>query len=91
MSLSQEPVAAGLGDRANDAAQRAAVFSRNADRLDLYFLQIFEDGVLARLATEQAVRRDTVNGELILRAAGAVDLEPALDFPGDHRRSRHGH
>src|SRR5678815_808478 len=75
VSLTQEPVAAGLGDRADDAAERAAVFSRNTDRLDLHFLQILEDGVLARLAAEQAVRRDTVNGELVLRAAGTVHLE----------------
>ena len=47
--LAPERVAAGLGDRADDAAERAAVFSRNADGLDLHFLQVFEDGVLARL------------------------------------------
>ncbi len=43
-----EDVAARLGDRADDAAERAAVLGGNAGRLDLHFLDVLEHGVLPR-------------------------------------------
>ena len=87
--LAAEHVAAALGHGADDAAERAAVFRRDAARLDLHFLQVLEDGVLARLAVDQAVGDDAVDGERVLRAARAVDLEAAFDLARVHRRRRH--
>ena len=62
-----------------DAAERAAVLGRDAARLDLHFLQVLEHRVLARLAVDQAVGDDAVDGERVLGAARAVDLEAAFD------------
>src|SRR3954465_4130951 len=53
--FTREPVAARLGDRADDAAERATVLRSDTAGLYLHFLQIFEDGVLARTAIQQAV------------------------------------
>ena len=50
-----ERVAARLGHRADDAAERAAVLRGDAAGLDLDFLQVLEHGVLPRAAIEQAV------------------------------------
>ena len=75
-----------LGDGADDAAERAAVLGGDAARLDLHFLQVLEHGVLARLAVDQAVGDDAVDGEGVLGAAGAVHLEAAFDFARVHRR-----
>ena len=77
--FTREPVAAGLGHRADDAAERAAVFRRNAAGLHLDFLQIFEHGVLPRTAIRQAVGVHAVDREGVLGAARAVDLKPAFD------------
>ena len=89
MRLPTEGVAARLGDRADDAAERAAELRRNADGLDLHFLQILEHRVLPRLPIQQAVGGHAVHRELVLRAARAVDLQTALDVALIHRRRGH--
>ena len=48
VDIAVEGVAAGPGDRADYAAQRAAVFGGDAAGLDLDFLQILENGILTR-------------------------------------------
>src|SRR3954466_94009 len=67
--LAVERVTAGLGDGADDAAERSAVLRVDSTRLDLNFLKIFEHRVLARAAVEQAGRRNPVHREGVLRAA----------------------
>ena len=88
VAFAAERVAARLGDGADDAAQRAAVFGLDAGGLHLHFLQVLEHGVLARLAVDQAVGHDAVDGEGVLGAAGAVDLKAAFDVAGVDRRRR---
>lgn len=88
MAFSAKRVASAFRDGADHAAKRAAVFGGNPARLDLDFLQVFEHGVLARLAVDQRVGRDPVDGERVLRAARPIDLEPAFDFTRVHRRGR---
>ncbi len=78
-------VAARLGHRADDAAERAAVLRADAAGLHLHFLQVLEHGVLTRRAVDQAVGDDAVDGEGVLGAAGAVDLDAAFDFARVHR------
>jgi hypothetical protein len=63
--LAAERVAAALGDGADDAAERAAVLGRDTAGLDLHFLQVLEHGVLARLAVDQRVGDDAVDGERV--------------------------
>ena len=90
VTLTAEGIAARFGDRADDAAQRAAELGRDADGLDLHFLQILEHGVLPRLAVEQAVGGHAVDRELVLRAARPVHLQAALDVSLIDGRCRHG-
>ena len=84
VALATELVAARLGDRADHAAERAAVLGVDAARLDLHFLQVLEDGVLPRAALDQAVGRNAVHEERVLGAAGAMHLEAAFDVTGVH-------
>jgi hypothetical protein len=88
VSFALHDVAAALGDRADDAAERATVLRRDATCLDLHFLQVFEDRVLARAAVHEAVGRHAVDGERVLGAAGAVHLDAALDVAGIDRGRR---
>jgi hypothetical protein len=91
VAFAAERVAAALGHRADDAAKRAAELRGDADGLDLYFLEVLEDGVLPGLAIQQAVGRHAVHGELILRTAGTVHLQAPFDDAGIDRRRRHCH
>ena len=86
MPLAAEHVAAALGNGADHAAERPAVLGRDAAGLDLHFLQVLEHGVLARLAVDQRVGRNAVDGEAVLGTARAVHLKAALDFTGVDRR-----
>src|SRR5262245_62228389 len=81
-------VAARLGDRADHAAECAAVFSFEARRLDLHFLKILEHRVLTLVAMDLADDRHTVNGEVVLTGGRAVHLEAALELALVHRRKR---
>ena len=81
MRFAAEAIAAGLGDGANHAAHGPAVLRLDAGRLDLHFLQVLEHRVLARLAVDQAIGHDAIDGEGVLRAAGAIDLKAPFDFP----------
>ncbi len=58
MPFTVQGVAAGLRHRADDAAERAAVLRLDPGGLDLDFLQVFEHGVLTRLAVDEAGRDD---------------------------------
>src|SRR6185436_16420714 len=90
VALAAERVAAALGHRADDAAERAAVLGRDAGGLDLDFLQVLEHRVLARGAVDERVRYDAVDGERVLGAAGAVHLNAALDLALADRRGAEG-
>ena len=89
MGLATGAVAARLGHRADHAAKRAAVLGVDAARLDLNFLQVFEDGVLARATIDQAVGRHAVHQERVLRAARTVHGETGFDIAGVHAGGCH--
>ncbi len=88
--LTAEHVATALGHRADHTAERAAVFCSNAARLHLHFLEVFEDGVLARLTVDETVGDDPIDSKRVFRAAGTRHLKAAFNFARVDRRCGHG-
>ena len=70
-----EVVGAALGHGVDDAAERAAVFSRVSARLDLHFFDQIDVQILARRPVLQVSRLDAVDDVAVLSGAGAVNGE----------------
>ena len=72
-------VAARLGDRADDAAERRAVLGGVAARLGLHVVSTKSTGSgLPDVPLQEIGRVDAVDHEAIVGAAGAVDLDAAI-------------
>src|SRR5947209_2359115 len=75
-----EGISARFGDGTDDTAHRTTILGIDTARLDLHFLEDFEDGVLARAAGNDAVRRDAVNVELVFCGRWTIHLKSVLEL-----------